>query len=51
MLPSSDFGHAIQDVESPGTEAVILGPYMPVCEYMSVEEFEALGHHPWKNLQ
>jgi len=37
MLPSSDFGHAIQDVEYPETEAAVLGPYMPVCEYMSID--------------
>ncbi|MBC2713758.1 MAG: hypothetical protein HF978_00415 [Desulfobacteraceae bacterium] len=50
MLPSSDFGHAIQDVELPGTESDVLGPYMPVCQYMSIVEFEALGLRPWKNL-
>ncbi|MBA4367642.1 MAG: hypothetical protein C0403_08385 [Desulfobacterium sp.] len=50
MLPSPDFGHAIQDVEFPGQEAEVLGPYMPVCQYMSVEEFEALGLRPWKNM-
>lgn len=50
MLPSSDFEHAIQNVMYPGDEAEVLGPYMPVCQYMSIEEFEALGHRPWKNL-
>lgn len=50
MLPSSDFEHAIQNVNFPGEEAYVLGPYMPACQYMTREDFEALGHRPWKNL-
>ena len=50
MLPSEDFGHAIQNVSKPGDEEPVLGPYMPVCQYMSKEEFQALGHNPGENL-
>ena len=50
MLPSSDFEHTIRNVIYPGDEVGVLGSYMPVCQYMSVEDFEALGHRPWKNL-
>ncbi len=50
MLPSSDFEHAVQNVTQPGDESAVLGPYMPVCQYMSIEDFEALGQRPWKYL-
>ncbi|TYL51413.1 hypothetical protein FXB39_09310 [Nocardioides sp. BGMRC 2183] len=43
LLPSEDFDHAIQDTRVPGDEARVLGPYMVTAEYMSTEEFEALG--------
>ncbi|MGW8320719.1 MAG: hypothetical protein ACWGSD_04125 [Thermodesulfobacteriota bacterium] len=50
MLPSPDFENAIQNVELPGDEESVLGNYMPVCQYMSREEFEALGRNPGENL-
>jgi hypothetical protein len=42
-IPSSNFHEAAQNVETPGTEENIMGDYYPRGEYMSVEEFEALG--------
>ena len=50
MLSSPGFGHAIQDVHEMGTEAAVLGEYMPVITYMSKEDFEALGRHPGDQL-
>lgn len=50
MLPSPDFENAIQNVEFPGDEESVLGPYMPVFQYMSKEDFEALGRNPGENL-
>lgn len=43
MLPSSDFLHAIQRTRVPGDERQVMGEYLPEAEYMSKEEFEALG--------
>ncbi len=51
MLPSPDFTHSIQNVEIPGRESEVLGPYMPICRYMTREAFEALGDQPWKQLK
>jgi len=51
MLPSPDFGHALQDVTAPEELDSVLGDYKPVVQYMSTEDFEALGNKPWKNLQ
>lgn len=50
MLPSSDFEHAIQNVDVTGDEEAVMGEYFPKIQYMSREEFEALGFRPWKNL-
>lgn len=50
MLPSPDFENAIQNVLETGDEENVLGEYFPVIQYMSTEEFEALGRRPWKNL-
>ena len=36
MLPSDDFEHAIQDVETPGTEADTLGKFLPEARYFKV---------------
>ena len=43
MLPSENFDEAAQNVENPGDEAAVMGPYLPQGEYMSKEDFEALG--------
>lgn len=51
MLPSSDFEQAIQNVLVYGDEPDVLGPYMPVCQYMSIDEFEELGSIPSENMQ
>jgi hypothetical protein len=37
MLPSDDFEHAIQDVTIPGTEADILGKFLPEAKYFEVD--------------
>lgn len=43
QLPSANFAEAAQNVLTAGTEAEVMGDYLPVGTYMSVEEFEALG--------
>lgn len=43
MLPAADFPHAIQRTRIPGDEREVMGEYLPEAEYMSTEEFEALG--------
>jgi len=43
MLVGPGFTHAIQNVQRPGTEAEVMGPYFPRAEYMTGEEFEARG--------
>jgi hypothetical protein len=43
MLPSENFDEAAQNVLTPGTEEEVMGPYLPVGEYMSKEDFEARG--------
>lgn len=35
MLPSDDFEHAIQDVKTPGTEADVLGKFLPEAKYFN----------------
>ena len=56
LLPDATFTNwhsienAIQNVEFPGDEESVLGPYMPVFQYMSKEEFEALGRNPGDSL-
>jgi hypothetical protein len=42
-LPSPNFEEAPQNVITAGTEEEVMGDYYPRGEYMSVEEFEALG--------
>lgn len=43
LLPLPTFGHAFQKVVTPGTEAQVLGPYLPKGTYMSREQFETRG--------
>lgn len=43
MLPSDNFEQAAQNVLVAGTEEEVMGEYYPRGEYMSTEEFEALG--------
>ncbi|MBC2715654.1 MAG: hypothetical protein HF978_10120 [Desulfobacteraceae bacterium] len=50
MLPSPGFEHAIQKVLATGDEESVLGEYFPEIQYMSTEEFEALGNDPGANL-
>lgn len=42
-LASPDFKEYAGNILTPGTEKEIMGEYYPSGEYMSVEEFEALG--------
>jgi hypothetical protein len=43
QLPSPNFAEAAQNVLEAGTEAEVMGDFLPVGEYMSVAEFEARG--------
>ena len=43
LSPESDFAESSANVIEPYTEASVMGEYLPVTIYMSVEEFEALG--------
>jgi hypothetical protein len=43
LLPDPGFEHGLNSVELPGTEAAVLGEYMPTGEYVSKEEFESLA--------
>jgi hypothetical protein len=43
LLPDPAFGHGINGVALPGTEAAVLGEYMPTGEYVSEDEFESLA--------
>ena len=50
MLPTPDFDEAIQNVAEPGTEASVMGPYLPTGTYTDVAGFEARGcqsTHRW----
>ena len=42
MLDSSDFSHAIQNVDEIGKEKEIMGPYLPSSFYVTTGGFEAL---------
>lgn len=50
MLPSSDFAQAIQNVTKTGDEESVMGEFFPKIQYMSTEQFEALGGNPWKHF-
>ena len=43
LLPDPAFSHGINGVALPGTEAAVLGDYMPTGEYVSKKEFESLA--------
>ncbi|MEH6578966.1 MAG: hypothetical protein V7731_18035 [Amphritea sp.] len=43
LSPEADFAQSSSNVIKPGTEAEVMGPYLPVTKYMSVAEFETLG--------
>jgi hypothetical protein len=43
MLVDPDFEHAIQNVQRPGEEQAVMGPYFPHSGYSTREEFEARG--------
>lgn len=43
MAPSPSFKQAPVNVKTPGTEAQVMGPYMPKSKYWSKAEFEKLG--------
>ena len=42
-LPSSSYKQFAGNILTPDTEEEVMGDYYPRGEYMSVEEFEALG--------
>ena len=43
MLADPGFDEAIQNVDEPGREAEVMGPYLPDGEYMSAQDFAAVG--------
>lgn len=43
MLPSPDFGQAVQDTRSPGDEREVMGDYLPTSTYTSQDQFEQEG--------
>jgi hypothetical protein len=43
LLPDPGFSHGINGVTLPGTEAEVLGDYMPTGEYVSKDGFESLA--------
>lgn len=43
LLADPDFAHAVQKVETPGTEAAVMGEYLPGIEYHDRAGVEALG--------
>jgi hypothetical protein len=43
LLADPSFGEAIQNVDEPGREAAVMGPYLPRGEYTSAKAFAALG--------
>ena len=43
MAPSPTFTHAPVNVTTPGTEAQVMGPYLPRSKYWSKAEFEKRG--------
>ena len=43
MLPAPDFHQSVFDTRTPGDEAAVMGPYLPVGTYTTKEAFEALG--------
>lgn len=43
LLPSPTFTQAFRNILTPGTEAQVLGPYLPNGTYMSRQQFEIRG--------
>lgn len=43
MRADPGFDEAIQNVDEPGREAAVMGPYLPRSEYVSERDFAALG--------
>jgi hypothetical protein len=43
MLPSPDFGRAVQDTRTPGDEKAVMGPYLPKGTYTTRAGFERRG--------
>ena len=43
MLPKAGFNQAVQNTLTPGDEYAVMAEYLPVTEYMSQADFEALG--------
>jgi hypothetical protein len=43
MAPEPDFTRAPQNVQTPGTEAAVMGPYFPHSAYTSTKAFEKRG--------
>jgi hypothetical protein len=43
MAPEPDFTHAPHNVQTPGTEAAVMGPYFPSSAYTSKKAFERRG--------
>jgi len=39
MLPGPAFQQSVLDVETPGDEAEVLGPYLPTARYLTAEDF------------
>jgi hypothetical protein len=50
MLPADDFEQTIENTETAGDEAAILGEFLPKATYMSRTEFESLGCDPYLAL-
>jgi hypothetical protein len=43
LLPNPAFTQAIQDIQTPGTEQAVMGPYLPTDTYETAAQFEATG--------
>lgn len=43
LLADPDFEEAGQNVLEPGQEEEVMGPFLPTTEFMTTEEYEALG--------
>jgi hypothetical protein len=43
VLANATFTQAIQDIQTPGTERAVMGPYLPTDTYETAAQFEAIG--------
>ncbi len=50
MLPADDFDEAVQNTQTAGDEAEVLGEFLPRARYMSRSEFEGLGCDAYLSL-